>query len=136
MSSFFSSCLVLDPVLRLKLLGYVPFFELGILFVHAAVVIDFVNFAFGGFNAVIVAVVPLPPAFAPRATPPKAIIRPELHDLGYNEFPSVKLKGHGDFCIVLSALGGDLYLATEIALRHGIIMLTMITGDVNILVAV
>ena len=120
-------------MLRLEALGEEPLFKLRIFLVHAAIVVNFVNLAFGGFYAVIIAVMSLPPAFTSRATPPEAMVRPELQNLRYNISPSVQFERHGRFYITA---GGNLYLAAKITLGHGIIMLTTAQDNVNILFAV
>ena len=97
--------------------GEEPFLKLGVVKAGTAVVVYFVDFTIGGFHAVIVAVVPLLPALAAGRACPEAVVRPGFHYFHNSVVTVVKPKGHGDFNI---AAGGDLYLPTEIAFRHGI----------------
>ncbi len=112
----------------LEAFGQEPFFEFGVVETGAAVVVDFIDSAIGGFNAVVVAMVPLPPAFAPGGTPAETIVGPGLKNFSNNIFAVVQAERHRDFYI---AAGGDLYLPTEKTFWHGIIMLTTANMNVN-----
>jgi len=113
-------------------LGEEPFFELGVFKVNAAVVVDFIYFAFGSPDAVIVTVVPLPPALASGGAFAEAVIGPGLQNFRNYVFPVVQLERHGGFNLPIS---GDLYLATEKTFRHSINMLAVAGRYVNIIFA-
>jgi len=81
----------------------------------AAVVVNLVNLAFGGFYAVVVAVMAVVPPLTLWGVVAVAMVRPGLQDFRNVLLAVVKFEGDGDFDI---PAGGDLYLTGEKTLRH------------------
>ena len=96
--------------------GEVPFFKLGVVEAGAAVVVDFIDIAIDGFNAIVVAVVPLPPAFATGGAPAETVVGPGLQNFRNNILAVVQAERHGGLDV---AAGSYLYLTTEKAFGHG-----------------
>jgi len=111
----------------LELAGEKPFLQFGVAETGAAVVVDFVDFAFVGFDSKVVAVVPLPPALAAGGAFTEAVVRPGLQNFRDNVLVFIETKRDGNFNITA---GGDLYLASEKILGHGssITFLFMLAG--------
>ncbi len=101
-------------------MGEEPFFKLGVFKVNTAVVVDFIDFTFGGLNAVVVAVVPLPPAFAAGSATPESVVGPGFQDFCNNVFAVVQFERHRGFNI---ATCGNFNLAAEKAFRHNIMLI-------------
>ena len=75
--------------------GEKPFLEFGVAEAGAAVVIDFIDFALGCFNAVVIAVVPLPPALASGGAFTEAVVRPGLQNFSNNVLAVLRRKDTG-----------------------------------------
>ena len=113
----------------LEAAGEEPFFKFGVFEAGAAVVVDFIDIAICGLDAIVIAVVTLPPALATGGAPAESVVGPRLQNFRNNVFTVIQAERHGGLDI---ASGGYFYLATEKAFRHGINMLTVVRPGVNI----
>lgn len=85
----------------------------------AAVMVNFVDPAIGCPDSVIVAVTPLPPAFAALCVPAETVVRPRLQDFRNDVLAVVQPERDRDLDV---AAGGDLYLLSDKFRGHSIVM--------------